>query len=74
MKTEREICDWMWKITKEGRRARRDGTANPYAANAVASSLHSAGWLTEDLRLALMEADPLYGEQQRRFEAAGVYK
>lgn len=71
--TEREICDWMWKRMKEGRQARRDGTANPSAANTIAQSLHSAAWLTEDLRLALMKADPQYGEQQRRFEAAGVY-
>lgn len=71
--TERQICDWMWKINKEGRKARRDGTVCPYGANTVAMFLHSAAWLTEDLRLALMKAKPSYGDEQRRFEAAGVY-
>lgn len=71
--TEREICDWMWKVAKEGRKARQDGSICPYAANTVAAVIHIEAWVIEDLRLALMKANPSYGEEQRRFEAAGVY-
>ena len=71
---EREEGRRLYALIKEGAHARINGTRCPYAANTVASMLHSVGWVREDLRQALIKADPRYGEEQRRFEAAGVYK
>ena len=71
---ESEVTERLYAFIKEGAHARINGTRCPYAANTVASMLHSAGWTREDLRQALIEADPRYGEEQRRFEAAGVFK
>lgn len=71
---ESEISERLYAFIKEGAHARINGTSCPYAARTVASMLHSVGWVREDLRQALIKAKPAYGEEQRRFEAAGVFK
>ena len=71
---ESELSKRLYAFIKEGAHARINGTSCPYAAHTVAAMLHSAGWVREDLRQALIKADARYGEEQRRFEAAGVFK
>lgn len=51
-------------LIDEGARARRDGTPNPYRGNTIEHMLHARGWLTEDLRLALIDASPSYARSQ----------
>lgn len=71
--SERQICDQMWKWRREGAKARIACAPCPYPANTIAYFMHCEGWLCEDLRQALMKADPRYGDEQRRLEAAGVF-
>lgn len=71
---ESDLTDRLYDFISEGAHARINGTACPYAARTVAGMLHAVGWTREDLRQALIEADPRYGEEQRRFEAAGLFK
>lgn len=66
--SEEDIAAWIWNVQKEGAKARREGTSNPYHAHTLKASLHATGWLMEDLRLALMKADPVYRKNQ---EACG---
>lgn len=51
-------------LIDEGARARRDGTPNPHRGNTIERMLHARGWLTEDLRLALIDASPSYARSQ----------
>lgn len=62
---ERELCDKLYAWHKEGQQARRDMAPCPYPANSVASLQFSAGWLQEDLRLALIKASPAYAATQQ---------
>ncbi len=71
---ESELSKQLYAFIKEGAHARIDGISCPYPPRTVAAMLHSVGWVREDLRQALIKADPRYGEEQRRFEAAGVFK
>lgn len=54
----------MAHILNEGSEARREGTNNPYKVNSIEHLLHAEGWLKEDLRLALIKADPKYAQSQ----------
>lgn len=62
--------DRMHAIFKAGAKARRAGTDNPYPGHSILHQLFVYGWVQEDLRLALMNKDPAYREQQERFDAA----
>lgn len=64
--TERQICDQLYKWQKEGALNRNNGKPCPYKGNTIAHMMHSSGWLTEDLRIALIKADPKYAASQRR--------
>jgi hypothetical protein len=55
------------EIVKEGAVSRRTGTPNRHAPNTIRSYLHSHGWLCEDLRIALMKANPSYEAGQAAF-------
>ena len=73
--TERQIVERLYHYVKEGAKARQNGTSSPYAGNTLAHFLHATGWVQEDLRQGLMRADPEgYGAEQKRFEAAGVFR
>ena len=61
---ERETSAAAYAIVKEGVFARRNGGRCPYAGNTIRHFLHSQGWLTEDLRIALMKADSKYEADQ----------
>lgn len=75
LNTNPEQCADAWEYVKQGAQTFRDRGYNPYPPNTMMSFLHSQGFLIEDLRQALMKADPDgYGAEQRRFEAAGVFK
>ena len=62
--------DRIHAIFKEGARARRTGTVNPYPGGSLFGQIHCYGWVQEDLRLALMDAKPSYREDQLRAESA----
>ena len=66
--TEKEICTALYKFVKEGHALRLSGGACPYAGNTLAHMLSAIGWVSEDLRQALMRADPRYGAEQRAFD------
>lgn len=68
MLTEQEIADHLYKYIKEGKESRANGTPNKYAAHTIGHALSCAGWLTEDLRLALMRKDESYCHGQALFE------
>lgn len=61
--------DRMHAIFKAGAKARADNTCNPYPGKSLLGQLHIYGWVQEDLRLALMRADPVYRAGQERFAA-----
>lgn len=65
--TEQETCTAAYAIIKEGVEARRLGIPCPYAGNTLRHFLHTQGWLIEDLRIALMKADPIYAKGQSNF-------
>ncbi len=67
--TEREVATWCYAVVKEGAAARANGTPCPYpSTRELQSMLHSVGWVQEDLRLALIKADPVYRANQEAFE------
>lgn len=73
--TEQQISERLYRYIKEGEKTRQTGEICPYAGNTIAHMLHVIGWSLEDLRQGLMRADPDgYGAEQKRFEAAGVFK
>ena len=51
---------------KAGAKQRRDGTPTPYPARGLLSQVSTYGWVQEDLRLALMKADPAYRKGQEQ--------
>ena len=59
--------DRLHAVFKAGAQARRDGTVTPYPANNLLGQIHSYGWVREDLRLALMKANPVYLANQEAF-------
>lgn len=63
--------DRLHAVFKAGAQARRDGTPTPYPANNLLGQIHSYGWVQDDLRLALMKADPVYRANQ---EASAQYQ
>ena len=65
---ESELSKRLYAFIKEGAHARINGTRCPYAINTVATMLHSVGWVQEDLRQALIRANPAYAASQRRLE------
>jgi hypothetical protein len=65
--TEQIVVEAAYAIIKQGEAARRNGTSNPYPTASLHSLLHMRGWLTEDLRIALMRAKPSYAEDQKNF-------
>ena len=62
-----EAIDRIFAILHEGERNRREGTSNQYAGNTIEHSLSAYGWVTEDLRIALMQNNPNYEKQQAAF-------
>lgn len=62
--TEQQICERLYAWKKDGAKSRDDGTVNPHPANTLAHMMHSAGWLTRDLQLALCVADARYAASQ----------
>lgn len=67
--TEREVATWCYAVVKEGAAARVSGASCPFPAKQeLRSMLHSIGWVQEDLRQALMKADPVYRANQEAFE------
>ena len=40
-------------VLKEGREARRDGTGSPYHGHSLEHCIHAAGWVQQDIRMAL---------------------
>ena len=56
----RELSTDLYAYIKEGAALRNniDGSTNRYPGNSVAHMLSATGWFTEDLRLALIKADP----------------
>lgn len=62
--------DRLHAIFKAGAKSRRNGTTNPYPGGSILGQIFTYGWVQEDLRLALMIKDPVYREQQERFDAA----
>lgn len=62
--TEKQINNRLYLWQKEGMVARRTGDFCPYAGNTIAHAMYSSGWLQEDLRIALMEASPIYRATQ----------
>lgn len=71
--TEHEICEYLNRVFKAGAAARRDGSNIPYAATEeLKSMIHIFGWVQEDLRLALMKADPIYRIGQLAYEIANA--
>jgi hypothetical protein len=67
MMAEQTVQDRAYEVVKQGAEARRNGTSNPYQPASIHSMLHAQGWLTEDLRIALMKSKPSYAEQQKAF-------
>lgn len=65
--TEEETCTAAYAIIKEGIACRQNGIANRYPANTMRHMLSSIGWLQEDLRIALMKANPVYRQGQTVF-------
>lgn len=65
--TEKEICAKLYEFIKEGASTRISGEANRYEGNTLSHMLCCVGWVQEDLRQALMAADPAYGAEQRFF-------
>lgn len=63
------IMNKLVTVYREGVKAHLDGTANPYPGNTINHTVHCWGWVNEDLRQALMKANPQYREQQERFDA-----
>lgn len=63
--TEKQIVEKLYVWQKEGVKSRQDLTPNPYKPNTLCSFMHTNGWLQEDLRIALMEANPTYEISQR---------
>ena len=66
--SEPVICEHLYRYKKEGAAARHSGVPCPYPANSLAAFMHSGGWLTEDLRLALCRANPSYAWGQAQFD------
>ena len=71
---EKEVCSRLYEYFKEGSQNRLSGRSNKHPGNSLAHMLSSFGWVQEDLRQALMKADPRYGEEQRRFDSAGLFE
>lgn len=65
--TEREIGEKLHQWFKAGAKARQTGETCPHAGGSLASQIHVYGWLKEDLRIALMRANPAYAAEQERF-------
>lgn len=58
MMNEKQLSASLYKYIKEGAQLRKDGGICKHAGNTVAHMLSTQGWLTEDLRQALIKADP----------------
>lgn len=71
--SESEICDRLYAVVKEGKAAFKSGAPTPYPPRTIFNLMHMLGWCLEDHRQALMKANPAYGAEQRRFEAAGLF-
>lgn len=65
--TEKETCDLVYTMIKEGIETRRNGTANKHPANTLRHMLSATGWLQEDLRITLMKANPTYAQGQASY-------
>jgi hypothetical protein len=65
--TEEETVKAAYEIIVEGALSRRNGTTNNYRANTLRHFLSAQGWLVEDLRIALMKANPTYEKGQAAF-------
>jgi hypothetical protein len=64
-KEHRDAAEFIFKILREGEERRRTGAPSPYSGADLRHSLHAYGWVREDLRLALIKADPKgYGKYQ----------
>lgn len=64
-----DIINSLEHAFKLGRTSRIQGLATPYVGNTMEHSMHSKGWLVEDLRLALIKADSTYAKNQAAVEA-----
>lgn len=62
-----EVIDKIFAVINEGRDCRRNGTSNQYAGGTLEHCLSAHGWVTEDLRIALMKANPVYESGQATF-------
>lgn len=68
MDSEKDLAAWAYSKIREGAQRRVTGAPNRYAGNTLAHLLSAQGWLTEDLRQALMKANPVYAVSQAAFE------
>lgn len=62
--SEREICEKLYSVFKEGEQLREEGTPNKYPANTLFYMMSVLGWVQKDLQLALMKASPVYRKNQ----------
>ena len=59
-------------VLREGQEARRDGTGSPYHGHSLEHCIHAAGWVQQDLRMALDLAHAALSGTSR--DGAGVEK
>lgn len=60
----KETREYLEEVYREGSRGRIAEKPCLYGGTAIEHSMYSKGWLMEDLRQALMKADPVYRKSQ----------
>jgi hypothetical protein len=66
--TDSVAIKYIMERLKEGEKAFLDGTANPHHGGTLEHALFAYGWVKEDLRQALMKANPSYRAGQQAVE------
>ena len=64
MDIDSKVSKKIFALLEEGEEARRSGACSPYGGRTLEHCLSAYGWVKEDLRQALIKADPKYARSQ----------